>query len=118
MTRPYFCFLKYGHAARAHYTLLGACTSSPWNSRTHLVSAADMNGHNQIPVLVLHILEADIPQNPRIVYQHINPSEVIDGCFNDSFAILDTVVVGDGFAALRSDLLDNSIGSLTKLISG
>lgn len=60
----------------------------------------------QIPVLLLHILEADIAQNTRIIYQHVNAPEVVDGRLDDGFAVLDRVVVRDGLATCRSDLID------------
>lgn len=71
-----------------------------------------MNLDDQIPILILHILEADVPQDPGIVDQHIDPSEGLNGRLDDLLAILDTVVVGDGLAARGFDLVDDDIGRL------
>lgn len=71
-----------------------------------------MYRHNQIPILIFHVLEADIPQNTSIVDQHIYPSKVIDSSLNNSVAILDAVVVRNGLATFRLDFFDDDIGSL------
>lgn len=71
-----------------------------------------MHSHDQIPVLIRHILEADIPQNARIVDQNIYPPEVPYGGIDDALAILDAVVVGYGLAARLFDLLDNFVCGL------
>jgi len=67
---------------------------------------------NQIPVLVLHVFEADVSKNSRIVDQDINPSKRFNGSFNDSFSVFDAVVVGNSFAASGLDLFNNGIGGL------
>jgi hypothetical protein len=71
-----------------------------------------MDGHNQIPVLVGHVLERDISQDTGIVEQDINAAIVLDGGLDDLVTLLDAVVVGDGFAACGSDLVDNDICGL------
>ena len=71
-----------------------------------------MNVHNEVPVLILHVLEADIPKDASIVDQNINTSEVLDSGLNDLLAICYTVVVGYGFAACSFDFIDDNIGSL------
>ncbi len=90
--------------------------SSRFDSSTpsHLVCSLDVHLHNQIPVLVSHILEADISQDASIVDQHINTTKCIDGRLDDPIAILHAVIVGHGFAAGRADLLDYNICSLPK----
>lgn len=71
-----------------------------------------MDVHNEVPVLILHVLEADIPQDASIVDQNVNTSEVLDSSLNDLLAICYAVVVGYGFAAGSFDFIDDNIGSL------
>lgn len=71
-----------------------------------------MHLHDQIPVLVLHVLETDIPQDTGIVDEHVYPAESLDGRLDDLVAILDRVVVGDCFAAGGGDLVDDGVGGL------
>ena len=68
--------------------------------------------HDQVPIFVLHILEANVSQYAGIVDENIDPPEVVYGCLDDSLAILDAVVVGDGLAAGFSDLVDDDICGL------
>lgn len=72
-----------------------------------------MNPVDQIPILILHVLEADIPQDTGIVEEHIDATEVLDGGLNDRLAVLDAVVVGDRLAAGGADLVDHDIGRLS-----
>jgi hypothetical protein len=71
-----------------------------------------MNCRDEVPVLILHILEADISQNAGIVDQDINAAEVLNSSFNDLLTISDAVVVGYGLAARSLDLIDDDICSL------
>lgn len=71
-----------------------------------------MNLDDQIPIFILHILEANIPQNARIIDQDVNPSKILDGCLNDTLAIDHIVVVRNRFPARSSDLVDDHIGGL------
>lgn len=77
-----------------------------------LVCSDDMHLHDQIPVLVLHVLETDIPQDTGVVDEHVYPAESLDGRLDDLVAILDRVVVGDCLAAGGGDLVDDGVGSL------
>ena len=77
-----------------------------------LVCSLDVYLHHQVPVLIFHVLEADIAQDAGIVDEDIDPAKVLDGSLNDLVAVLDRVVVGDGLAASRCDLLDNLVGGL------
>lgn len=74
-----------------------------------------MNGHDQVPVLILHVLEADITEDTSVVEEHINAAEGLDGSLDDSVTILDTVVVSYGLTASSFDLVDNDISSLLSL---
>lgn len=71
-----------------------------------------MHVHNEVPVLILEVLEADIPKNASIVDQNVDTSEVLDSCLNDLLAIRHAVVVGYGLPTRRFDLIYNNIGSL------
>ncbi len=77
-----------------------------------LVCTLNMDGHNQIPVLVAHVLEADIPKNTGIVDQDIDSTEGLHGGFDDLVAVLDGIVVGDCFAASGFDLINDDICGL------
>lgn len=76
-----------------------------------------MNLDDQVPVSVGHVLEANIPQDARIVEQDIYPAEFLDGSLDDVFAILDTVIIRNCFAASSSNLLDDYISGLDKKVS-
>lgn len=79
---------------------------------TGLVCSPQMHRHDQIPVLVCHVLETDIPQDTGVIYENIYAAKVLDGGIDNRLAILDTVVVCDGLPPFRLDLLDDGIGSL------
>lgn len=74
-----------------------------------------MNLVDQIPILILHVLEADITQDTSVVDENIDPAEVLDGGLNDGITVLNAVVVGYCLAASRSDLLNYYIGSLRRI---
>ncbi len=71
-----------------------------------------MDLDSQIPILIFHVLEADIPQNAGIVDEHIDPSKRLDGSLDDVLPVLDAVVVCDRFAACGFDLINDYIGGL------
>lgn len=71
-----------------------------------------MHLHDQIPVIIFHVLEADIAQDAGIVDENVDPAKSLDGCLDDLLAILHRVIVGDGFAACGLDLIDDYIRSL------
>ena len=79
-----------------------------------LVCSLDVYLHHQVPVLVFHVLEANVAQDAGIVDEDINPAEGLDRGLDDLVAILDGVVVCDGLAASRCDLLDNLVRGLWK----
>lgn len=68
--------------------------------------------HNQIPILILHVLEADIAENAGIVDQDIDAAEGVDGGLDNVLAVLDRVVVGYCISASLLDLLYYSLGCL------
>ena len=81
----------------------------------HLVRPSNMNLDNEVPVIIGHVLEADIPQNTRIVQKYVYPAKFCDCCFNDSIAILDTVIVGYSMASRFSDFVNDYVGRLKKI---
>jgi len=80
--------------------------------KSHLVSTCDVHLEDQIPVLVLHILEADVPKDSRVIDQDVDPPKGLDSSFDNGLSILNTVVVGNSFAATGLDFFDNGIGGL------
>ena len=81
-----------------------------------LVRAHYMHLHDQVPILILHILETDIAQDTRIVDEHVYPAEGLDGCVDDLFAVLDRVVVGDCFAAGGGNFVDDGVSGLDRVV--
>lgn len=77
-----------------------------------LIRALDVDINNQIPVLVGHVLEANIPEDARVVDEDIDPAVVLDGCLDDLVTVGDTVVVGYRLAASGPYLVDNNICGL------
>jgi hypothetical protein len=71
-----------------------------------------VNSVDQVPVGILHVLEANVAQDTSIVEEDINTTEVLNSGLDDGFAVLDTVVVGDRLAAGGPDLFDDIICSL------
>ena len=71
-----------------------------------------MDLEDQIPIRLLHVLEADIAQDAGVVDEDVDAAKSIDGSLDNGFAILDRVVVGDGLAACGADLVDNLVGGL------
>ena len=79
-----------------------------------LVCSLDVYLHHQVPVLIFHVLEADIAQNAGIVDEDINSAKGLDRSLDNLVTVLDRVVVRDGLAASRCDLLDNLVCGLWK----
>lgn len=77
-----------------------------------LVCSFDVDLVDEIPVLLLHVLEADIAQNAGIVDEHIDAPEIVNGRLDDGVSILDRIVVGDGLAACSADRLDDFVCGL------
>ena len=77
-----------------------------------LVCTLHVDLDDQIPILILHILEANVPQDARIVNEHIDPPKRLDGRLNDLVAVLDAFVVRDRLAACGFDLVDDYISGL------
>ena len=71
-----------------------------------------MDLNDQIPIRIRHILETNIPQDTRIIDEHVNPSKVLDGRLDDLVSILDTIVVGNGHSSGGANLIHDLICSL------
>ena len=67
---------------------------------------------NEIPVLIFHVVEANVPQDARVVDEHMDASKRLDRSINDCVSILDTVVVGNSFSASCFNFVDNGVGGL------
>ena len=67
---------------------------------------------DELPVRLLHVLEADIAQNTSVVDEHVDAPKGIDRSLNNLVAILDRVVVGNRIAACGFDLFDDLVGGL------
>jgi len=84
--------------------------SKSW--RTRLVCTSYVDLENQVPVFFLHVLEANVTQDPGIVDQDMYASKALDGSLNNCLAILDAVVVCNSLSSCTLDLLYHNIGSL------
>jgi hypothetical protein len=74
-----------------------------------------VNAVDEVPVGILHVLEADIAEDTGVVEQNIDTTEVLDGSLDDGLTVLDAVVVGNRLAAGGADLLNNDICGLVKM---
>ena len=113
MTLPYFCFLKCGHAALAHYHG-SAQVFCEHSCPADLVCTLDVNFHNEIPISIRHILKTNVSEDSSIVDQDVYSSESFDGCVDNCFSIFDTVVVCNGLSTLGLDLIDDRICGLQR----
>lgn len=71
-----------------------------------------MNCVDQIPILVLHVLERDISQDTGIVDENIDAAKILDGCVDNCLSVLHAVVVGDGLSAGLANFFNYNIGGL------
>lgn len=71
-----------------------------------------MDLEDQIPVLVLDVLEADIAQDAGVVNEDVDATECLDGRVDDLVAILDGIIVGNCLATILLDLINYYIGGL------
>jgi hypothetical protein len=67
---------------------------------------------DQVPILILHVLKADIAEDTSVVDEDVDATERLDGGFDDPLAVFDTVVVSYGLAAGGFDLVYDYIGGL------
>jgi hypothetical protein len=83
-----------------------------------LVCTLNVDVVDEVPVRLLHVLEADIAQDAGIVDEHIDAPKGIDGRLDDGLSILHRVVVGDRFSACGADLVDDLVGGLRVVSAG
>lgn len=83
----------------------------PRGSRA-LVCTEDVDLVDEVPVRLLHVLEADIAQDTGIVDEHIDAPKGIDRSLDDPVAILNRVIVGNCVTACGFDFLDDLVGGL------
>jgi hypothetical protein len=68
---------------------------------------------DQIPVCLLHVLEADIAQDTSVVDEDINATESVDSSLDNGFSVLDRIVVGDRLTASRADGVNDLVCGLS-----
>lgn len=71
-----------------------------------------MYSNNEIPVLILHVLEGDVSENTSIVDEDIDAAEAVNGSLNDLLSICDTVIVCNSLSTSLLDFFDNDISCL------
>ena len=76
-----------------------------------------MNLNDQVPVVVCHVFEADIPQNAGIVEEDVNPPKFLDSRIDDPITILDAVIIRNGLSACSSYLIYYHVCGLQEIIS-
>lgn len=67
---------------------------------------------DQLPVLIFHVLEADVPQDAGIIDENVNTAKILNGSVDDLVSEFDAVVVGNGFAPGGFDLFHDQICGL------
>lgn len=76
------------------------------------VCSFDVDFLDQIPVQILHVLEANISQNTGVVNEDVDSAEGLNRGVNNGNAILNAVVVGNSLSASSLNLVDDYISSL------
>lgn len=71
-----------------------------------------MYSYDQVPVCVFHVLEGDISQEPSIVDENVDAPKSLQGCIDEFVALLNAVIIGDGFSASVLDLVHDYIRGL------
>lgn len=74
-----------------------------------LVCSIDVDSVDQVPVRLLHVLEADVAQDAGIVDEDIDATEGVDSCLDNGLSVLYRVIVGDRFAACGADIFDDFV---------
>jgi hypothetical protein len=77
-----------------------------------LVCTSDVNLHDQVPIVILHVLEADISEDSGIVDQDVDSAKGLDGRVDDLFTIFDRIVVGNSLASSCLDLVNYDVCGL------
>lgn len=71
-----------------------------------------MNLENEVPILVLDILEADVSQDTGVVDQNIDTTKALDRGVDNLVAVFYGVIVCNGLAAGILYFIDDYIGGL------
>lgn len=79
-----------------------------------LIGALDVDLEDQVPVLVLDILEADISQDAGVVDEDVNTAKRLYRSVDNLVTVLYGVVVCDGLSAGLLYLIDDDIGGLVR----
>jgi hypothetical protein len=58
-----------------------------------------VNSLNKIPIIVGRFSDRSISQDASVVDDDVDAAKVVDRGFNQSFAVLDRIVVGNSFTA-------------------
>ncbi len=69
----------------------------------------DVDAVDEVPVVRCDLLEGRVAQDAGVVDDDVDLAERVHGGLDDLGAILDRVVVGDGFTAGVLDLLDDGV---------
>ena len=88
----------------------------PRSSRT-FVCSVHVNFDDEIPIGVSHVLEANISEDARIIEKDVNSPKFFDCSLNDEFAILNTVIICNGFSSIGTDFVNDNVGSLASLLA-
>src|SRR5271157_2563012 len=71
-----------------------------------------MYGHDRIPILLFHLIEGLVPQDPCIVDEYVHLAEGLDGGLGDVLTTLGSgyvVIVRNSLAAKSLDLIHNLV---------
>lgn len=71
-----------------------------------------MDGHDQVPISIRHVLHRDVPQDASVVDEDIDPPKLFNGGLNNFLAIFDAIVVCDGLSTSIGNLFDYCVGHL------
>ena len=79
------------------------------------IRSINMDFINQIPILIFHFLEGNIPQNTSIVNKNINFSKIISSCFDYLLSKLYWIIVGNSNSSFGFNLFDYFISSIVAI---
>jgi hypothetical protein len=73
-----------------------------------------MDFNNDVPILLLHFLEWNIPENTSIIYQNIDSTEIIYGSFYYFISKLNGIIISNCNSTFRFNFLDYFVCSLAR----
>lgn len=71
-----------------------------------------MDFNDKVPILILHVLKANISQDPSIIDEDIYPAERLNGRLDNFLSVFDAVIIGHSLSASSSDFVNDYIGGL------